>query len=65
MTSTKKPTESIRFITENSRTVLERRYLKKDSSGKVSESPEQMFRRVAAHIAQAEKNIPNKQISKT
>jgi ribonucleoside-diphosphate reductase alpha chain len=55
MTTPKKPTESIRFITENSRTVLERRYLKKDSSGKVSESPEQMFRRVAAHIAQAEK----------
>ncbi|MCF8066965.1 MAG: vitamin B12-dependent ribonucleotide reductase [Desulfobacterales bacterium] len=56
MTTTKQPTELIRFITENSRTVLERRYLRKDRSGKVCESPEQMFRRVAAHIAQAEKN---------
>jgi len=55
MTTPKAPTESIHFITKNSRTVLERRYLKKDPSGKVCESPEQMFRRVAAHIAQAEK----------
>lgn len=55
MTTLKKPTESIQFITENSRTVLERRYLRKDNSGNVCESPEQMFRRVAAHIAQAEK----------
>jgi ribonucleoside-diphosphate reductase alpha chain len=55
MTTPKTPTESIHFITKNSRTVLERRYLKKDPSGKVCESPEQMFRRVAAHIAQAEK----------
>jgi ribonucleoside-diphosphate reductase alpha chain len=54
MTTTKAPTESIHFITKNSRTVLERRYLKKDPSEKVCESPEQMFRRVAAHIAQAE-----------
>jgi len=60
MTTTKKPTESINFITENSRTVLERRYLKKDPSGQVCESPEQMFRRVAAHVAQAEKNYDNK-----
>lgn len=60
MTTPKAPTESIRFITENSRTVLERRYLKKDASGKVCESPEQMFRRVAAHIAQAEKKYDEK-----
>ncbi len=60
MTATKEPTESISFITKNSRTVLERRYLKKDPSGKVSESPEQMFRRVAAHIAQAEKKYDEK-----
>ena len=56
MPKTKEPKESISFISENSRTVLERRYLKKDPSGKVCESPEQMFRRVSAHIAQAEKN---------
>ena len=32
-----------------------RRYLRKDSHGKVIETPEQMFRRVARHIASAEK----------
>ncbi|THB81207.1 MAG: vitamin B12-dependent ribonucleotide reductase [Desulfobacteraceae bacterium] len=60
MSPGKKSSETIKFITENSRTVLERRYLKKDESGQVSESPEQMFRRVAAHIAQAEKNYDKK-----
>ncbi len=60
MPQTKKQNEAISFISENSRTVLERRYLKKDQSGKVCESPEQMFRRVAAHIAQAEKNYDKK-----
>ena len=53
-------TEQIVFLTENARTVLERRYLKKDASGKVCESPEDMFRRVAAHIAKAEKNYDAK-----
>ncbi len=42
-------------LTENAIKVLERRYLKKDSSGKVCETPEQMFRRVARHVAKAEK----------
>ena len=46
----------IEFISRNSRAVLERRYLKKDEAGKVCESPEDMFRRVADHIALAEKN---------
>ncbi len=35
--------------------VLERRYLKKDSKGRVVETPEEMFRRVAENIARAEK----------
>jgi ribonucleoside-diphosphate reductase alpha chain len=56
MTAPEQPAESIHFISENSRTVLERRYLKKNASGQVNESPEQMFRRVAGYIAQAEKN---------
>ena len=43
-------------ISENALTVLKRRYLKKDSQGKVVETPEKMFRRVAQHIAKAEKN---------
>ena len=42
-------------LTENARRVLERRYLKKDASGKIVETPEQMFRRVAHHVARAEK----------
>jgi len=42
-------------LSENARRVLERRYLKKDRKGKVIETPEQMFRRVAHHIARAEK----------
>ncbi len=56
MADKKKAPAEIAFISENSRIVLERRYLKKDETGKVSESPEEMFRRVAVHIAQAEKN---------
>jgi ribonucleoside-diphosphate reductase alpha chain len=43
-------------LTENALAVLKKRYLKKDSQGKLVESPEKMFRRVAQHIAKAEKN---------
>ncbi|RLB12513.1 MAG: ribonucleotide-diphosphate reductase subunit alpha, partial [Deltaproteobacteria bacterium] len=42
-------------LSENARRVLEKRYLKKDAKGRVIETPEQLFRRVARHIAQAEK----------
>lgn len=42
-------------LSENARRVLEKRYLKKDSKGRVVETPEGMFRRVAHHIAKAEK----------
>jgi ribonucleoside-diphosphate reductase alpha chain len=41
-------------LSENARTVLERRYLRKDPDGKLIETPEEMFRRVAHHIAMAE-----------
>lgn len=41
-------------ISENSRRVLERRYLNKDLDGKVIESPTEMFRRVANNIVQAD-----------
>ncbi len=41
-------------LTENARHVLQRRYLKKDSQGRVVETPEEMFRRVARTIASAE-----------
>ncbi len=43
-------------LSANAKTVLERRYLKKDSDGNIQETPAQMFNRVARHIAQAEKN---------
>ncbi len=43
-------------LSENALTVLKRRYLRKDNLGKVVETPQQMFQRVARHIAAAEKN---------
>ncbi len=42
-------------LSENAKRVLERRYLRKDSQGRVLETPEAMFRRVAKHIAGAER----------
>jgi len=41
-------------LSENALRVLERRYLKKDKQGQVTETPEEMFRRVAQAIASAE-----------
>jgi len=41
-------------LTKNALQVLERRYLQKDKQGKVVETPEEMFRRVAQAIASAE-----------
>jgi len=41
-------------LSKFSRIVLEKRYLEKDSEGKVIETPEEMFLRVARHIAQAD-----------
>ncbi|MFZ2198641.1 MAG: adenosylcobalamin-dependent ribonucleoside-diphosphate reductase [Thermodesulfovibrionales bacterium] len=42
-------------LSDNAKTVLDKRYLLKDASGKIVETPEEMFVRVARHIAQAEK----------
>lgn len=42
-------------LTDNARRVLERRYLKKDEEGRVIETPEEMFRRVASTVASAER----------
>ncbi len=47
------PTSRIN-LTETALHVLERRYLKKDKQGQVTEAPEEMFRRVARAIASAE-----------
>lgn len=41
-------------LTENALVVLKKRYLRKDSKGNVIETPEQLFQRVAHHIASAE-----------
>lgn len=41
-------------LAKNAITVLEKRYLKKDIQGNVVETPEEMFRRVANNIAQAD-----------
>ena len=41
-------------LTPNARRVLEKRYLRKDSHGKVVETPECLFRRVAKALAAAE-----------
>ena len=43
------------LLSDNAITVLQRRYLKKDAKGRIIETPEKMFRRVAGHIAKAEK----------
>ncbi len=54
-------------ISDNAKKVLEKRYLKKDNQGKVIETPEEMFRRVAQAIAAVDKNygIDQKTIRKT
>lgn len=40
-------------LNENARKVLESRYLKKNTEGEIIESPDEMFRRVARNIAEA------------
>jgi len=42
-------------LTPNALRVLESRYLRKDEHGKVTETPQQLFQRVAANIASAER----------
>jgi ribonucleoside-diphosphate reductase alpha chain len=44
-------------LSENARVVFEKRYLKRDDNGAVLESPEDLFRRVADNIAQAEERF--------
>jgi len=48
-------------LNQNALTVLEKRYLQKDLKGIVSETPDELFRRVAKNIAQADR-IYNLQI---
>ena len=41
-------------ISDNAMRVLKKRYLKRDTEGNVTETPEQMFRRVARNVAEAD-----------
>ncbi len=43
-------------ISENALKVLERRYLSKDEKGKIIETPEDMFKRVARTVALVDKD---------
>ena len=43
------------YLTKNALTVLEKRYLQRDLQGKVIETPEEMFLRVARNVAQADR----------
>ncbi len=45
------------LLSDNARTVLQKRYLRKNARGRVIEKAEEMFRRVARHIAMAEKKF--------
>ncbi|MCL5958083.1 MAG: vitamin B12-dependent ribonucleotide reductase [Chloroflexi bacterium] len=45
------------MLTKNALAILERRYLEKDEKGNVVETPEQMFRRVAKTVAEAEERF--------
>lgn len=47
-------------LSENALTVLKARYLLKDESGNIIETPEQMFRRVAKTVASIEENYSRK-----
>src|SRR5271157_6122519 len=42
-------------LTQNAMTVLKKRYLQKDPQGNIVETPEELFRRVAKNIAQADR----------
>lgn len=48
------PPENTIELSENALTVLEKRYLKKDETGAVVETPEELFRRVARNVASAD-----------
>lgn len=47
-------TTGVSNISENAKVVLKKRYLKKNSSGEIIETPEEMFKRVAKAISQPE-----------
>jgi len=50
-----KPPAGPAALSQNARTVLEKRYLVKDASGKATETPEDMFWRVSTIVAEADR----------
>lgn len=58
------PINAEAFVTPNAQTVLEKRALKKDANGKVIETTDELFRRVARFIAGPERNydIPENRV---
>jgi ribonucleoside-diphosphate reductase alpha chain len=48
-------------LSRNAHRVLKKRYLRKDAHGETVETPDEMFRRVAHHIAMAEKNYTSEE----
>ena len=50
------PSDDELALSENARVILEQRYLRKDSDGNATETPEELFRRVAHAVAQGESN---------
>src|SRR5688572_8875150 len=50
-----KPPAGPAALSQNARTVLEKRYLVKDASGKPTETPEEMFWRVSTVVAEADR----------
>lgn len=52
-------------LSENALRVLEKRYLTKDENGNVVETPEQLFRRVANAVAEADARFEGADVQKT
>jgi len=48
-------------LSENARKVLEARYLRRNTEGKINETPDQLFARVARAIAHAELLLGNRE----
>ena len=61
------PTTTLASLSSNARTVLEKRYLVKDKTGKPVETPEDMFWRVATVVAEADRRYgaTDEQVSAT